>query len=177
MVMTTACYGSTQPIVKLGLIAPFEEAHREEGYAVLDAVKLAIGERNAAANGAGWQIALVALNDNGRPDEAATQARNLGVDRDVLGVVGPLSEATAAATGPILSADGLAWISLAPAAPAAASLSPEFVASYRARTGVDPTPQAAQAYAAAVHLLDAIDRAGGAGPLSRESVRLALDDR
>jgi ABC-type branched-subunit amino acid transport system substrate-binding protein len=172
-----ACYGSTQPIVKLGLIAPFEEAHRAEGYAVLDAVKLAIGERNASGGVAGRQVALVALNDNGRPDEAAMQAAKLAVDRDVLGVVGPLSEATAAAAGPILAAEGLAWIALVDTTPVAAPVSSEFAASYRARTGAEPTAQAARAYEATVRLLDAFERAGRSGLLSRESVRQAYDRR
>ena len=110
--LAAACSASTQPIVKLGLIAPFEELYRDDGYAALHAVKLAVGERNAAGGVAGRQVALVALNDNGRPDEAAMQAAKLGVDRDVLGVVGPLGEVTGAAAGPVLTSDGLAWLCL-----------------------------------------------------------------
>ena len=64
-VVTASCSGSTQPIIKLGLIAPFEETYRDDGYAALHAVKLAVGERNAAGGVAGRQVALVALNDNG----------------------------------------------------------------------------------------------------------------
>jgi ABC-type branched-subunit amino acid transport system substrate-binding protein len=62
-------------------------------------------------------VALAALNDNGRPDEARRQAANLAVDRDVLGVVGPLHSATAAAAGPALASAGLPWITLASLAP------------------------------------------------------------
>ena len=76
-VVTASCSGSTQPIIKLGLIAPFEETYRDDGYAALHAVKMAVGERNAAGGVAGRQVALVALNDNGRPDEAALQAAKL----------------------------------------------------------------------------------------------------
>ena len=86
-------------MVKLGLIAPFEELYRDDGYAALHAVRLAISQRNAAGGVAGRQVALVALNDNGRPDEARQQAANLGVDGDVLGVIGPLHGDTAQQPG------------------------------------------------------------------------------
>ncbi|HSN75530.1 MAG TPA: ABC transporter substrate-binding protein, partial [Anaerolineae bacterium] len=84
----------------------------DDVYAALHAVRLAIRERNAAGGAAGRQVALVALNDNGRPDEARQQAATLGVDRDVLGVIGPLHGDTAVAAGPVLAAEGLPWIAL-----------------------------------------------------------------
>lgn len=173
-VVAAACSGSTQPIVKLGLIAPFEETYRVDGYAALHAVKMAVGERNAAGGVAGRQVALVALNDNGRPDEAAMQAAKLGVDRDVLGVVGPLREATGAAAGPVLTADGLPWLSLSDQHSDDFVPPAEFVAAYRSVAGVDPTPQAALAYDAAIRLLDAMERAGRSGPLTRDTVSVAL---
>ncbi len=174
--LAVACSGSTQPIVKLGVIAPFEELYREDGYATLHAVKLAIGERNAAGGVAGRQIALVALNDNGRPDEASTQAANLGVDRDVLGVVGPLYEATSAAARPILAANGLPWLSLSDQQPVGLVPPADFVSAYHSLAGVDPTPQAMYAYVAANRLLDAIEQAGRSGPLTRETVLIALTE-
>jgi len=106
--------GSTRPVVKVGLIAPFEELYRADGYAALYAVKLAIGERNAAGGVAGQPVALVALNDNGRPEEAAVQAAGLGIDPAVLGVIGPVRQATAAAAGPALAAQDLAWLTPQP---------------------------------------------------------------
>ncbi len=109
--------GSTPPVVKLGLLAPFEELYRSDGYAVLPAVQLAISQRNAAGGVAGRQVALVALNDNGRPAEAQRQAANLAVDQDLLAVIGPLHSATAAAAGPALADAGLPWITLASLTP------------------------------------------------------------
>ena len=173
-VLAVGCSGSTQPIVKLGLIAPFEELYRDDGYAVLHAVKLAISQRNAAGGVAGRQVALVALNDNGRPDEAAMQSAQLGVDRDVLGVVGPLAEMTAAAAGPVLAADGLPWLSLVDSEPGVFDPPPDFVTAYRSLAGGDPSPQALLAFDQTNRLLDAIERAGLAGSPSREAVRSAL---
>ena len=111
------CYGSTPPVVKIGLIAPFEELHRDDGYAALHAVRLAVDQRNAAGGVAGYRVALVALNDNARPDDARQAAANLGVDRDVLGVIGPLQGAAAQAAGPALAQRGLPWINLASQTP------------------------------------------------------------
>jgi ABC-type branched-subunit amino acid transport system substrate-binding protein len=98
-------------VVKIGLIAPFEELYRADGYEALHAVKLAISQRNAAGGVAGRRIALVALNDNGRPEEARLQAAKLALDGDVVAVVGPVQTATAA-LGQALSANGLPWVSL-----------------------------------------------------------------
>lgn len=117
LLLAGGCYGSTPPMVKLGLLAPFEELYRADGYAVLPAVQLAIDQRNAAGGVAGRRVTLVSLNDNGRPDEAQRQAANLAVDADVLGVIGPLHAATAAAAGPALAEQGLPWLSLASLAP------------------------------------------------------------
>lgn len=101
---------STSPTLKIGMIAPFEGLYRPQGYAALYAVKLAIRERNRAGGVAGYGIELVALNDDGEPTAATLQARKLAVDADVVGVIGPLTRATAeAAAGPLAEA-GLAWV-------------------------------------------------------------------
>lgn len=108
--MLAACQGSTRPVVKVGLIAPFEELYRADGYAALYAVRLAVAQRNAAGGIAGRPVALVAVNDNGRADEAAWQARKLALDQDVVGVVGPLQLATTRAAGQELARWGVPWI-------------------------------------------------------------------
>jgi ABC-type branched-subunit amino acid transport system substrate-binding protein len=112
--VVAGCYGSTQPVVKIGLLAPFEELYRDDGYAALHAVKLAIAQRNAQGGVAGRQIALVALNDNGRAVEAILQARKLGIDNGVAGVVGPVHGETATAAAAELTAQGLPWIAPVP---------------------------------------------------------------
>ncbi|MCD6291075.1 MAG: ABC transporter substrate-binding protein [Anaerolineae bacterium] len=102
---------STPPIIKIGMIAPFEGLYRPDGYSVLYAVKLALSERNATGGVAGYGVMLVALNDDGDPSKASMQARKLTIDPDVVGVIGPFSRETAAAAAPALAAAGLAWIS------------------------------------------------------------------
>ena len=90
--------GSTRPMVKIGLVAPFEGLYRPLGYEALYAVKLAVRERNAAGGVGGYMVELVALDDSGDPAQAVLAARKMAVDPDVMGVIGHfLDETTVAA--------------------------------------------------------------------------------
>ena len=102
--------GSTQPVVKIGLVAPFEGWYRPRGYAALSAVRLAIREANRAGGVAGYQVELVALDDHLDPHWAPQRAREFVADPAVMGVVGCLSPATAQAARHVYSEAGLALI-------------------------------------------------------------------
>jgi len=95
--------GDAAPVVKIGVIAPFEGAGRPLGYAVLPAIKAAVAEANASGKLGRYQVMVVAFNDDLYGPTAAAQAKALALDPEVLGVVGPWSEETAAAVGPILA--------------------------------------------------------------------------
>jgi ABC-type branched-subunit amino acid transport system substrate-binding protein len=85
---------STLPVIKVGLVAPFEGRYRSLGYEVLYAVKLAVRERNAAGGVAGYMVELVALDDG---EDAASRrflARKFAVDAQVMGVIGPFDDAS-----------------------------------------------------------------------------------
>lgn len=98
---------STQPTVKIGLLAPFEGVHRPLGYDVLAGVKLAVQERNAAGGVGGFGIELVALNDDGQAAQADRQAAALAADPAVVGVVGPWQTHTARTAAPAYARAGL----------------------------------------------------------------------
>jgi branched-chain amino acid transport system substrate-binding protein len=102
--------GGTQPLVKIGLAAPFEGSDRLLGYEALAGVKLALAERNAAGGVAGYMVELVALNDFGEPDEASLQAREFAADPAVLGVVTGWTDETAHASLPFYRQVGLAVV-------------------------------------------------------------------
>lgn len=116
--VVTSCVTSPQPVVKLGLIAPFEGLYREDAYAVLAAVKLAIAERNAAGGAAGYRVTLVALNDNDRAADAATRAAELVIDPDMVGVIAPFHRLTARAAASELAQAGVPYVALASLTPA-----------------------------------------------------------
>lgn len=105
-----AALGSTSPVVKIGLVAPFEGLRRHLGYDVLYAVKLAVRERNAAGGVSGYMVELVALDDGDDPAQARLQARKMIVDADVRGVIGHFSDEAALAALDEYHQAGLALI-------------------------------------------------------------------
>jgi len=102
----TAC-SVTQPVVKIGLAAPFEGRDRTAGYDVVYAVRLAVRERNAAGGVGGYRVELVSLDDGGDPAAAAEQARKLAIDPDVLAAIGHWRDDTTLAAAPVYISAGL----------------------------------------------------------------------
>jgi ABC-type branched-subunit amino acid transport system substrate-binding protein len=99
--------GDAAPVVKIGVIAPFEGAGRPLGYAVLPAIKAAVAEVNASGKLGRYKVMVVAFNDDLYGPTATAQAKALALDPEVLAVVGPWSAETAAAAEPILVGAGL----------------------------------------------------------------------
>ena len=92
---------SIRPIVKIGLIAPFEGLYRESGYAALEAMRQAIGECTPH----GMDVLPVALDDSGDPDQARRAAQKLLVDPQVVAVVGPFLLDTITAVSTVMTKD------------------------------------------------------------------------
>ena len=109
LLLISACSlpGDAAPVVKIGVIAPFEGAGRPLGYAVLPAIKAAVAEANASGELGRYRVAVVAFNDDLSPSSTAEQAKALALDPEVLGVIGPWSEETAAAAVLILTEAGV----------------------------------------------------------------------
>lgn len=106
--------GDAAPVVKIGLIAPFEGVGRPLGYAILPVMKAALAQANADSSFGRYRVALVALNDDLDPASAAVQARALAQDPEVLAVFGLFSSETAAAAAPILAEAGIPTLLAAP---------------------------------------------------------------
>ncbi|MDH4208980.1 MAG: branched-chain amino acid ABC transporter substrate-binding protein [Anaerolineae bacterium] len=102
-----ACGPSVKPTLKIGLAAPFEGQYRALGYEALYGAQLAVTERNQAGGVGGYLVELVALNDDQDPSWATQRAREMGVDSDVMGVIGHLGEQTTEAAIPIYQGLGL----------------------------------------------------------------------
>jgi ABC-type branched-subunit amino acid transport system substrate-binding protein len=115
LLLSAICYllsacampGDAAPIVKIGVIAPFEGAGRPLGYAVLPAIKAAAAEANAGGALGQYKVLVVAFNDDLHGPAAAAQAQALAQDPEVLAVVGPWTAETAAAAAPILAEAGI----------------------------------------------------------------------
>ena len=151
----------TRPVTKLGLIAPFEGTQRARGYEALYAAKLALREQNAAGGASGWQIELVALDQDDHPELAVRQFHALAVDPDVTYVIGL---AAASETGDLrrkYASLGLPVEFLDPSAAAEPPPDAAFAERYRTLSnGVQPGGLAARVYRAAksalVHIAERV---------------------
>lgn len=97
------------PVLKVGLLAPFEGERREQGYHLLPAIRAATPERVR-----GQRVEWVILDTHGDPQDAVQRARELLVDREVQAIIGPLLPEEVAAVAPLMEEAQIAWWPLAP---------------------------------------------------------------
>ena len=171
---------SVDPVVKVGLVAPFEGRHRDIGYDAVYAARLAVREINAAGGIGGHRVALVALDDRGDVELARGAAAALGVDPGVVAVVGHYLPETTAAAGELYERDSLPLLAagVAPLASSDPAALPDgFRAAYEAVTPFDETagPFAGPTYDAFGLLWSALAQAEETqGGITRGSVQEAL---
>lgn len=171
---------SVDPVVKIGLVAPFEGRYRSLGYDVIYSARMAIREVNEAGGIGPYRVALVALDDSGDPDLAQKTARSLVIDPALMAVIGHwLPETTEAASGvydqgelPLVAGGERPFEAVNPSV-----LPPGFRSAYEAVTPFDEVagPYAGPAYDAMYLILDAMAKAYEAdGTIDRGTVGLAL---
>lgn len=174
-----AACGGAAPVVKVGLVAPFEGEHRAVGYDAIYAARLALREVNEAGGVEGVRLELVALDDSGNPELARQAAASLVVDANVVAVVGHWLPATTDAARPLYEQADLALLAAGdtPLTPYDPALLPDaFRQAYIATAPFDeaPGPYAAPTYDAFMLLADALTIAKTEGEISRHSVTVAL---
>lgn len=190
--------GRVTPVVRVGLVAPFEGAQRTTAYGILSAVKVAIARHNEKTRHTGGPLVdLVALDDGGRPEDSRQQALEMTIDPAVLGVVGPWSAETAKSSLPVYQAARLVVLLpnlpgdsfVAPGTEAVLKIDPPEaeleelaqdlnLTSVVSLAGHSPNRQALLAYAAMNRLLTILEEIGSTSSLTRESVfeHLNLDN-
>lgn len=181
MLLLTGC-ASVAPVIKVGLVGPFEGANRAVGYDVIYSARLAVREINQAGGIGGYRVALVALDDSSDPQLAREVAASLVVDPAVVVVIGHWTAQTTAAAAPIYAAAGLPFI---PAGtPPIGTFPPlqlpaDFRAAYAAVTPFDETagPYAGSTYDAFQLIWQAATLAAQReGTIKRTAVSAALTD-
>jgi ABC-type branched-subunit amino acid transport system substrate-binding protein len=115
LAFVSAC-GSTRPVIKFGLVAPFEGRYRPVGYDAIYAARLAVRERNASGGVGGYRVELVAYDDGGDPQAATERARQLALDPQVVAVIGHFRVDTTRAAWDVYAREALPLI--APVIPA-----------------------------------------------------------
>lgn len=167
----------TAPVVRFGLVAPFEGRHREIGYDLIYAARLAVREWNGRGGVGGYRVELVALDDGGSPELAVRAAESLTIDPAVVGVIGHWLDETTAAARPVYSEAGLPLIPVDESSDWEGALPPSFATAYQAVAPLDQEPgaHAALAYEACNRLIEAIGRdiADGGEP-TRQGVAAEL---
>ena len=140
VVLATGCQ-KTDPVVKIGLVAPFEGRHRPIGYDVIYSARLAVREINAAGGIDGHRVALVALDDGGDPQLARDAARSLTIDPNVVAVIGHWLPETTDAAAPVYMEARLPLIAVLSAENDAANeISAEFCDAYKTVTPFGEAP-------------------------------------
>ena len=151
IVLLGACSApaSVQPVVKIGLVAPFEGPQRAMAYDELFASKVAIGQFNQLHRKSGGPLVeLVALNDDGQSERSKQVAREMVVDPAIVGVIGPWDLASAETAAMTYREGGLAVVYPGPGLPQT-DVSGEVVLLNLSATSAEIGAQAAE-YAAQV---------------------------
>jgi branched-chain amino acid transport system substrate-binding protein len=103
---------STRPIVKIGLVGPFEGWYRARGYDALWAVRVAVQEWNQVSGPRGYSVEVVALDDHMDPHLSQRRAAELVSDPAVVGVVGHFSASSVSAARELYSSARLPLVAL-----------------------------------------------------------------
>jgi ABC-type branched-subunit amino acid transport system substrate-binding protein len=175
----TAC-ASVAPVIKIGLVAPFEGRQREIGYDAIYSARLAVREINEAGGIGGYRVTLVALDDGGDVMLAGKTAESLTLDPAVVVVMGHWLTATTAVAAPIYAQANVPFVALSQP-PFTPFVPDNLPASFRtAYEAVTPFDEVAGDYAGptydAMQLLRlALAHAATNGRINRQGVAAALD--
>lgn len=104
-------YGKELPSVKIGAAGPFTGDLSKIGLDALNAIQMAVEEANAEGGIKGRKIEVAIGDDMGDPSKGVLVAEKFAMDKNVLGVVGPMNSATVSAALPAYDRAGLVIIS------------------------------------------------------------------
>src|SRR5215470_10219268 len=102
--------------IKIGINLPFTGADAHDAELIKDGALLALDEANAQGGVAGYKIDVMLLDDGTAtagqydPAQAATNARKMVSDKQVVAAIGPQMSGSGKAMSPILSQGNLATI-------------------------------------------------------------------
>ena len=96
---------STRPVIKIGLLAPFEGLHREIGYQALSAMRTALADYPLD----NFEALPLALDTSADPKQARRAAVKMLSDESVAAVIGPLQARQVSAVADVIEASGVEW--------------------------------------------------------------------
>ena len=180
LVLSLAACSNVPPVIKIGLVGPFEGRQRQIGYDVIYSARLAVREINEAGGIADYRVALVALDDGGDTNFAQATAESLTLDPAVVLVLGHWLTETTAVAAPIYAAADIPFIAMNQEPFAAydpVQLPAGFQAAYKAVTPFDEVAgeHAGATYDAFQLVWLALERGAENGHLTRQSVMNSLN--
>lgn len=108
---TGVTFGKELPPVKIGAAGPFTGDLSKIGLDSLNAIQMAVDEANSEGGVNGRKVEVVVADDAADPSKAILVAEKLAMDKNVLGVVGPMNSSTVNAALPTYQRAGLVLIS------------------------------------------------------------------
>jgi ABC-type branched-subunit amino acid transport system substrate-binding protein len=170
------------PVVKIGLVGPFEGRNRDIGYDVIYSARLAVRQINELGGIGKYRIALVAQDDFGDPEVAQQIAETYLNDPQVVAVIGHWLPETSNATQQVYEKGNLPFVNTSMSnfgAYDSEALPTEFLQAYE---NITPFEESAGQYAGGAYdamnfLLEAMKAAQESeGTIDRESVSRALNN-
>ena len=108
-IILSSC-NSVAPVVKIGLVGPFEGKNRDIGYDVIYSSRMAVREVNNAGGIGDYRLALVVLDDFGDPSSAEEVAKSLALDESIMAVIGHWLPETSQSAAAIYQEQGVPLI-------------------------------------------------------------------
>lgn len=104
--------GDKKPVkIKLASISPLSTGPVPQGTSIRNGAQLAVDERKAELEKAGFQVEFLPKDDTAKPDVGAQVAADLMSDKEVVGIVGTLMSGVAKAVMPRIKDSGLVMVS------------------------------------------------------------------
>jgi branched-chain amino acid transport system substrate-binding protein len=135
MAVSSRIASAADKTIKVGINLPFTGADAHDAELIKDGALLAIDEANEKGGAGGYKIEVLLLDDGTAtagqydPAQAATNARKMVSDKQIVAAIGPQMSGSGKAMSPILSQGNLATIT--PASTNPDITDPKFAGQYR----------------------------------------------
>jgi branched-chain amino acid transport system substrate-binding protein len=97
-------------VIKIGEIGSMTGAEATFGISTHNGIELAVNQANAAGGVKGKKVQIISMDDQGKPEEAATAATKLITQDQVIALLGEVASSRSMAMGPIAQNNGVPMI-------------------------------------------------------------------
>lgn len=108
---------TTAKTLRIAAVGPVTGSQAEVGQDLLNGIRLAVDERNAAGGVLGQQVEFVQFDDAADPKQAVAVAQKIASDPTIVGVVGHMNSGTTKAASPVYHEAGIPIVMPVPTNP------------------------------------------------------------